>query len=260
MDVEGEDGIHLFHPGVSEGVLKAGDRQARIVGVPRLKRAPAGDPDDEGQRGIAQLDPGEREVGPEGRLVEAGQPETHRPRAGCGMPALVEFPAGDRALDDAGDLPRAAEGDGGEEPRLVLDQGPVADRHVGQTARTLQAHHPRPESPEREGDLVQLLAGENRVGRPGRVRSLGDGRRSRRAGERGGGEGAEGANRGANEIAAADEPLGHAGLGPRRRGKAPTKGVRFAHQSHGVGPSLLNRKLRHKRQFRGTVTGPLGST
>ncbi len=118
---------------VRERVFEARDRQARIVGVARLERAPARDA--RRKRAAPASSSSTRAKGKWARndaWPKRGSPSAQRPASSRGVPALVELPLRHRPLDHAGDLLRPSDRDRGEESGLVLDVRLVADRDVGE--------------------------------------------------------------------------------------------------------------------------------
>ena len=228
LELSASPGSNGLHP-----VMRAVDRQGRV----------------------RELDARERELRTEGGPVEAREPQAERPAAGGRMAALVELPPRHLALDDAGDPRRAADRDGGEEPGLVLEHGPVPYRDVREGAGALEAYHAGAEAPHGEGDLRELIAGVSGVGAPGRG-GLGRGgsRCVRGPGQGGsGGERPEGAHRAPHEFAAGDESFRHkVGFPP---GHLPRAGIPRAARADPAPAAALGGPRRCRRVAGGSWDG-----
>jgi hypothetical protein len=175
---------------------RPGDGQARVVGVARLERAPAGDPRRDRQGGVLKLDPREREVRAEGGGAEAGQSGPHRrvPLEACRLARRASTWAPGPRRRARSSRVRRARSPRGARARSAPRAGAGSRRSSGRPFRTRQIM-PGADAPQGEGDLLEVLALVNEVGAPraggfrlhrGRLRRL----------RRKGGPGCDGSKRG----------------------------------------------------------------
>ena len=110
---------------IEETVFDAGNRQAGIIRVTRLKRTPTCEGDSEGKCVVAQRDGGERKAGFENCACEAGQAVGGTAGAiGCAR-RTEEFSRRHRSFEHPRKGRFALDGDGPKHARLMEDFGPI---------------------------------------------------------------------------------------------------------------------------------------
>ena len=208
---EGEDGLDRRRGGVRETVFQAGQRQARGVGVARLEGAPGGQFDLQRDLAIGKLHRGEGKTDIEDGRAEPRQAERRAARAGAAVRRAEQFPTRYGALQHAGNLLRALDGDSRKRAGLVENLRPVAEREMRQRAAAFQADHARAQPAQRKSHPIEMHVAVLRVvgataKRGGRCGLLADGRRcgggDRRAGDTARSDGAHGGGRDFEKIAA----------------------------------------------------------
>ncbi len=144
--------------GVRQPVLESRERQARAVGIARLERAPARQLDLQRNLVVLERHRPERETGQEARATEPGQAPGGAAAAVAGVLEPEPLPARDGSLEDSGQVGLALEAHRRKHAGLLEDVGLVAERHVRERPRSLEAQHPRAHPPEGERDAAQGLA------------------------------------------------------------------------------------------------------
>ena len=85
-----------------------------------------------------------------------GRPERRPARPVAAARRPEQFPTGHGALQHAGDLLRALDGDSRERARLVENLRAVAERDVRQCAAAFQADHARADAAQRKGHAIEM--------------------------------------------------------------------------------------------------------
>jgi len=161
--VKGIDRFDRFSAVVLKMIFNRADRQAGRIGITGNERTPAGNLNLQRNFFVAQPDGGKREAGFKFSLGEARQSKmaltcAHRGGLPTAVPRKHEFPRRDRPFQHAGErlTVLAFNGERGKDDWFVKNIGTVAQRPMGERARSIETKHAGAEAANGKGNPVKL--------------------------------------------------------------------------------------------------------